>query len=109
MLPSRPLTIELSIAAELDFTDILQFTEEHFGVDQKERYAEWLDEALQRIAANPQLGKAVRHPGYFRHHIATRGKPGRHYIYYTVVGKTLFVARILHDRMKYTRHPPFDH
>ncbi|NJP12479.1 MAG: type II toxin-antitoxin system RelE/ParE family toxin [Leptolyngbyaceae cyanobacterium RU_5_1] len=105
---SRPLPIELSPEAQLDFIEILQFTEERFGFEQRDIYADWIDAALQRLAQNPALGKETHRSGYYRYHIAAVGKPGRHYLYYRVFSNALQIARIMHDRMDYLRHPPFN-
>lgn len=57
MLRSHPLPIEFSSEAELDFVDILIYTEQTFGAQQKDVYADWIDTALVRVAGNPEFGK----------------------------------------------------
>lgn len=105
---SHPLQFDLAIEAELDFIDILIFTEEKFGFAQKEIYADWINAAITRISLNPEFGKKTSKPDYFRYHISWAGNRGSHYLYYCVIDDDrLAIARILHERMDYTRVYPF--
>ncbi len=83
---SHPLHIDFALEAELDFIDILIFTEETFGFPQKEIYADWINTAIARISMNPEFGKKTSKPDYFRYHISWVGNRGSHYLYYCVMG-----------------------
>ena len=76
--------LELSDLAQLDFRDILSFTLQMWGEDQLIEYKGKIDGALQTIAGNPGIG--------------------RHQIFYLVDGATVYVVRILHERMNASRH-----
>jgi toxin ParE1/3/4 len=105
---SPPLPVELSPEAELDFIDILIYTERTFGDQQKDIYADWIDTALSRIASNPEFGKPIAKPEYFRYHISWAGNRGSHYVYYRITDDALKVARILHQSRDYMRLYPFN-
>ena len=86
-------TLELSQAAEQDLVDILRYTAKTWGELQRTKYTAILDEALGKIANNPNIGRyKYAYDAYFF-------KAGRHVIIYVVYRKTVFVIRVLHDRM----------
>ena len=86
-------TLELSHAAEQDLADILRYTAKTWGKSQQSKYIVILDEALGKIADNPNLGRyKYAYDAYFF-------KAGRHVIIYVVKRKTVLVIRVLHDRM----------
>jgi toxin ParE1/3/4 len=104
---SHPLPIELAREAELDFIDILIYTEQTFGVEQRDTYALWLDTALNRLAINPNFGKTTSKPEILRYHMSWAGNRGSHYIYYQVTDDHLNVVRILHQSRDYSKIYPF--
>ncbi len=89
---------ELSELAELDFRDILSFTLQMWGEHQFAEYKGMIDGALQTIARNPGIGR--------QHDDTTlRVFPvGRHQIFYIVDDATVYIVRILHERMNASRH-----
>lgn len=102
ILMSSPTNYLLIITeqAQTDLEDILLYTLMTWGEEQEEKYAELLDNALQNIQSNPNLGrkKAGLSQGYRLYHI------GRHQIAYRLENHTIFVSRILHDRMNPALH-----
>ncbi|QYH36805.1 type II toxin-antitoxin system RelE/ParE family toxin [Salinibacterium sp. M195] len=90
----------LTPAAQRDLSTIWEYTQERWGPTQAEIYISEMRAAIERIAAEPQRGRAcddVRE-GYRRYGI------GSHLIFYTVGANSVDVIRILHQRMDLTRH-----
>jgi toxin ParE1/3/4 len=71
-----------------------------WGSEQRVRYKTLLNQALNKIAANPELGKPrgeIR-SGYYSYHV---GNHGRHIIFYTINDEVVLVVRVLHDSMDF--------
>lgn len=101
-MSSRSLPVRLSSKARQDFIDILRYTGETWawGLNQLEAYRDKIDDALQAIGRNPELGHKredlpVTHRAYL---------VGAHVIVYRIEDQGLGVVRILHQRMSLTRH-----
>jgi plasmid stabilization system protein ParE len=106
---SHPLQVSLSLEAELDLIDIFIFTEQTFGFQQKEIYADWIDAAIARISLNPEFGRKITKPPYLRYHVSWAKSRGSHYLYYRVIDdEALAIARVLYDKQDYTRVYPFN-
>lgn len=90
----------LTRAARADVKEIGRYTQETWGVDQRNRYLGQLDACFQRIGRDPRLGKLAEdvRPGYRRIH------EGRHVIYFRCVGDEVEIVRVLHDRMLPENH-----
>ena len=97
-LPNVPVI--LSPQAEDDFTDILQYTLETWGETQVYAYRAILDKALLTIQHHPQIGHS--HPELSAAHRIFSA--GQHLIIYRVNDATVYVSRILHERMDIGRH-----
>ena len=90
----------LTPAAQRDLSRIWDYTEEQWGVRQAEAYIEDIRAAVERLAADPDRGRAcddVR--GGYRRYPA-----GSHVVFYVVTDSGVDVIRILHQRMEPTRH-----
>lgn len=91
----------LSPAARADLEQIWDYTHDRWGVDQAEQYLRELQGAIERVAANPLIGRACEEirPGY------RKLAAGSHTLYYraTVEG-VIDLVRILHQRMDVDRH-----
>ena len=99
-MPSPDFLLELSEPARQDFRDILSFTLQIWGEGQLADYRRKLDNALKTIAGNPQIGRAKH---------GMRAYPvGRHLVFYRIgeTARTVFVVRILHERVDAARHLP---
>jgi toxin ParE1/3/4 len=92
-------TLRLSRQAEADIESILQYTYETYGEQQRQIYSEALHEAFETITDNPGLGH--RRSDLSERHRAFNVE--QHVVVYTVSGRTVNVARILHGRMDFTR------
>ena len=86
----------LSPAAESDLDAIYNYTFEVFGPRQADRYLQDLDNAFQRLATMPELGReADWRPGLLRYRYQS------HMVFYTVERDGLMIRRILHARMDF--------
>src|SRR5271157_923381 len=85
----------LSRLAEAYLLDIATYTQHTWGQDQAIRYVDDLEADCQKLADNPELGRACDHvrPGL------RRMEHGRHVLFYRIEGKGILVSRILHQRM----------
>ena len=95
-----PLPIKLSPKARQDFIDILRYTGETWGPDQLQTYRDKIDDALQAIGRNPQIGH--RRDDLPATHLVYL--VGSHVIVYRTGTDSIGVARILHQRMSLGRH-----
>ena len=90
----------LSVLAEQDLADILDYTWEEFGEDQAFSYLGELKNRLSMLAANPSM--AAERKEFVP---PVRLFPsGGHTIIYMDHGDHIWVVRILHRRMDVKRH-----
>lgn len=94
------LPIKLSPKARQDFIDILRFTGETWGKEQLLTYRDKINDALQAIGDNPQLGH--RRDDLPPTHLAYL--VGSHVIVYRMDADNIGVVRILHQRMSLARY-----
>jgi toxin ParE1/3/4 len=92
--------VVLSPRAEADVNNILLFTWQRWGEEQRDRYEAALERALASLAEYPEAG--VRCPRCFPGCRARR--VGRHVLYYRNLDDIIEVVRILHERADPTRH-----
>jgi toxin ParE1/3/4 len=90
--------IELSQQAKADFRDILSYTLTTWGEFQMAKYRASINDALHVILHNPSAGRLSVKPTLKV--LAVE----RHRIYYRTIDDTIYVVRILHERMDTTRH-----
>jgi toxin ParE1/3/4 len=100
MSSRKPAPLRLSPKARQDFIDILRYTGETWGEGQLHIYRDKLNDALQAISHNPQLGHhrddlPATHLAYL---------VGSHVIVYRALGEAIGIVRILHQRMSLGRH-----
>lgn len=90
----------LTPAALRDMEDIWQYTAEHWGVAQAERYVDHLTHCFETLAHAPLAGTACGHirPGYRRQSVES------HVVYYRAEPDSVTVVRVLHERMDAPRH-----
>lgn len=92
--------------ASRDIVDVLAYTKERWGINQAREYRSLVKEAIEAIAKDPRRGKLrddVR-PGIRALHIAQRGRPARHILFYRLGSSTVELVRFLHDAMDFARH-----
>ena len=93
------MKVRFTEEAELDLFDIAAYTQEHFGVDQRDVY-------LDRLEA-----EAFALPGYLKVSRPVPGLPGlycwqcqSHFLYFREQDGELHVVRVLHERQVPARH-----
>jgi toxin ParE1/3/4 len=91
---------KLTPAAKADLRNIWIYTAANWNEDQAEAYSRILNRAIDRLAANPGLGKSLGQirQGYFKFPAAS------HLLIYRSAGDTIEVVRILHKSMDVDRH-----
>jgi toxin ParE1/3/4 len=92
--------VALSPRAEADVNNILLYTWQRWGEEQRDRYESVLDRAIVSLADYPEIG--VRCPRFFPGCRAHRA--GSHVLYYRNLDDVIEVVRILHERADPTRH-----
>jgi toxin ParE1/3/4 len=101
-MSDRKHAVILSPAAQGDFTDILLYTRQHWGEEQRDRYEAILSQAIGAIADFPETG--TRCPQLFP---GCRAHPAqRHVIYYRIGHNEIEIVRILHERTDPIRQFP---
>jgi toxin ParE1/3/4 len=110
-MTGRKWRVRLGATAELDFSQILQWTNEKFGARQTGLYRDTIVRAIRELATDPEVrGSKARNdiaPGLRLLHVARHGRRGRHFLLYRVVGGHIIeIGRILHDSMDVRRHVP---
>jgi toxin ParE1/3/4 len=90
----------LSPAAERDLEGIWQFTYQHWGLAQADRYIDALVTVFAELAHAPEAAPACDHlrAGYRRCRVE------RHVIYFRFAPNGIAIIRILHERMDAPRH-----
>ncbi|GFG87209.1 MAG: type II toxin-antitoxin system RelE/ParE family toxin [Mycolicibacter algericus] len=91
----------LSPAARADLEQIWDYTADRWGVDQAEEYLRELQYAIERLAANPRIGRTCDEirPGY------RKLSAGSHTLFYRLTADAVVdVVRVLHQRMDTERH-----
>lgn len=91
----------LSPAARADLEQIWDYSSERWDDDQAEEYLREVQRAIERVVANPRIGRACDEfrPGYRKHAV------GSHTLYYRIASVDVIdVVRILHQRMDVDRH-----
>ena len=85
----------LTNAAKTDLVKIAKFTQQRWGVEQRNKYLAQLDDAFHQLANNPELGKSCDHikRGYRKFPVAS------HVIYYQTHASLIKVIRVLHKHM----------
>ncbi len=86
---------QLTNAAKSDLIGIAKFTQQRWGVEQRNRYLAQLDDMFHQLADNPGLGKSCDYikRGYRKFPVAS------HVIYYRTRSNRIEIVRVLHRRM----------
>jgi len=86
--------------AKDDLKNIWHYSFKKWGEDKAVEYLLQLDAGIQRLISNPELGqsRATIRVGYRSLQI------NRHLVYYRLQGQTIDIVRVLHERMKPTKH-----
>jgi toxin ParE1/3/4 len=96
-----------STQANRDIIEVIAYTKQRWGIVQAREYRKPLREAIEAIANDPGCGKRYDlRPGIRGFHIAQRGRPARHILFYRLGSSTVEIIRFLHDAMDFERHLP---
>jgi len=96
----KPIPLQLSLKARQDFIDILRYTGETWGQNQLLIYRDKINDALNAISQNPELGHDREDlPSTHLAYVV-----GSHIVIYRVSTESIGVVRILHQRMSVVRH-----
>ena len=90
--------IELSQQAKEDFRDILSYTLTTWGESGLAKYRASINDALHVILHNPSAGRPSVKPTLKVMAVE------HHRIFYRTIDDTIYVVRILHERMDTSRH-----
>ena len=86
--------------AESDLLEIWSYSFERWGAAKADEYLDELDDGIQRLASNPEMGARRGYmPGNYSVLFINR-----HAVYYTLTPTTIHVVRILHGQMDPDRH-----
>jgi toxin ParE1/3/4 len=82
-------------AAKRDLITIARFTEQRWGVSQRNKYLTQFDDMFHQLADNPEIGMVCDYikPGYKKVPLAS------HVIFYRKITRDIEIIRILHKRM----------
>jgi toxin ParE1/3/4 len=85
----------LTPSAKSDLIEIWNYTVESWGKKQAEKYLQDVEDKLNQLAANPQLGKQRPEivPGYYSFPVR------KHIIFYLISDSHIDIIGILHGRM----------
>ena len=100
MSSRKALPVTLAPRARQDFIDILRYTGETWGQAQLLAYRNKIDDALQALGGNPQLGhhRSDLPPTHLAYLV------GSHVIVFRERAGEVAVVRILHQRMSLGKH-----
>lgn len=97
LMSSPKRRLELSQRARDDFRDLLAYTLTTWGESQLATYRASIDDALQVILHNPSAGRPSVKPTLKVLAV------GHHRIFYRTINDTIYIVRILHERMDASR------
>lgn len=91
---------KLSRLADRDLSEIARYTIKHWSEHQADDYFLGLHRLLSRLAQKPEIGIASDHIslGYLRYRFRS------HMVFYKKTRQGIFIVRVLHGRMDFTRH-----
>lgn len=92
----RRYRVVITETAHEEFADILAYTEEGWGTEQRDRYRDIFVGTIERLSRTPLAGR-----GRDDLRVGLRSIPmGRHVIYYSVDDDVIYVRRVLHRRRR---------
>ena len=91
------LKIHKQAKAEDDLINIWLYSLDKWGINQADSYLDNLNNSLNNIAANPDIGTACEHirKGYRKLNVR------EHYVFYRYTQDTVYIIRVLGDEMDY--------
>lgn len=95
--------------AASDFAENHNYTAHTWGLEQAERYSDFIEAAAFEAAANPHAGKRVEgHPVAYAVYVKWPKAKYGHYIIYRSTDDGIYVLRILHGAMNQPKHLSVD-
>lgn len=91
---------QLTRKARQDLKAVARYTQQTWGITQRNKYLAQLDHRFAVLAESPAMGRSCEEirPGYRKFH------EGRHVIYYALSPDGIKVVRVLHAAMDVERH-----
>ncbi|HME58787.1 MAG TPA: type II toxin-antitoxin system RelE/ParE family toxin [Terracidiphilus sp.] len=85
----------VSVEAQADIDLIAAYTTDTWGWQQTDRYLNKLEDSIQLLAQNPEMGRACDaiSPGLRRH------EQGKHVVFYRLKPGGIRIVRVLHQQM----------
>jgi len=99
-MPHDVKSCELSSEADQDISDIFDYTESEFGLDQAVSYVSAFDECFTQLLDNPELGRTrdeIREELRSINHEA-------HVVFYRILKDRIRIVRILHGSRDLPKH-----
>jgi toxin ParE1/3/4 len=90
-------SIKITKSARKDLTEILKYTLTEHGELQWEKYGQMVEQNFDLLSKNPTIG-------YKRNDIPENCLTwpiGNHYIIYKIIDQSIFILRILHQKMNF--------
>lgn len=88
---------DISATAQDALDDIFDYTFEHYGLDQTQRYLGGFFNLFERIASGQEKGRLIQ-PQY--RVVGRYARSGKHFVYWaTLPDGSVAIAEILHERM----------
>jgi toxin ParE1/3/4 len=100
--PGSAYQLVITDPAQNDLRGIAAYSFAEWGEEQAVTYTEALYDTLSDIAGNPEAGQSR----YGVPAVIKGRASGRHVVFYRVRGATIFILRILHERMDHGQHVP---
>lgn len=94
------LEVLLKPAAEIDMSEIYEYTFYKWGLKQADKYQDELFHGIEQIARQEFVGKTYSFSGEQYRFIQVN----RHLIFYRIEGESCVIVRVLHDRMDISTH-----
>lgn len=88
-------TLQFSEDFENDYENIVVYTMRKWGIDQVDKYKMLIAEKMDILAFNPDLGHRREDlPSHYR-----AMQAGKHIIIYKIENQSIFILRIVHERI----------
>ena len=99
-MPQDVTLYQLSSEADQDISDIFDYTEAEFGLDQAVSYVGALDECFIQLVENPELGRERDEICESLRSITS----GSHIVFYRIAKDCIRIVRILHGIRDLPKH-----
>jgi toxin ParE1/3/4 len=99
-MTSSVLSYELSPEAAQDLSDIFDYTEMEFGLDQAVKYLKDLEHCFIQLCGNPSIGRERSEIREALYSFLSQS----HVVFYRILNDRLRVVRVLHGSRDLPRH-----